>query len=180
MIVVIGASGDTPPATTFRRKSVSVTMPNPPASETQSSRDALCAHQTGGFLDCSFWTAEHRRRCYELADADRANLRQAVDGVTGAGKPLTHGSGDEYGSVRPAKYVQRLPPLDCVAGGVVMRPDVNAAAIPVSSDGCPKLSPGSRMSTTSSWWRSSTEPLRMTKSSSAGGPSSIRMSVPAG
>ena len=36
MIVVIGASGDTPPATTFWRKSVSVTMPNPPASETKS------------------------------------------------------------------------------------------------------------------------------------------------
>ena len=43
--------------------------------------------------------------------------------MTGAGKPLTHGSGDEYGSVRPAKYVQRLLPPDCVAGGVVMCPD---------------------------------------------------------
>ena len=43
MIVVIGASGDTPPATTFWRKSVSVTMPNPPAAETKSpeTRSAL-------------------------------------------------------------------------------------------------------------------------------------------
>ena len=123
MIVVIGASGDTPPATTFWRKSVSVTMPNPPAVGDEESRDALRAHQTGGFSDCSFWTAEHRRRCYEVADADRANLRQAVDGVTGAGEPLAHGPGNEYGTGRPAENLQRSLPPDQVAGGVFVRPD---------------------------------------------------------
>ena len=89
----------------------------------EESRDALCAHQTGGFSDCAFWTAEHRRRCYEIADADRANLRQAVDGMPGAGEPLAHGARNEYGSGGPAKNFERELPTDQVAGGVFVRPD---------------------------------------------------------
>jgi hypothetical protein len=54
----------------------------------EESRDALCAHQTGGLSDCSVRTAEHWRRRYEVADADRANLRQTVDRVPGTGESL--------------------------------------------------------------------------------------------
>ena len=89
----------------------------------EKARDALGAHQTGGFSDCSFWTAEHRRRCYEAVDADGANLWQAVEGVPSAGEPFAHSARNEYGSGGPAKNFERELSIECVASGVFVRPD---------------------------------------------------------
>src|SRR5262245_9878478 len=80
----------------------------------------LCAHQTGGFSDRSFWAAEHRRPRYEIADTDRANLRQAVHGVTGADQPLAHGPSNENGTRWPTENVQRRLPFNKVTGGVIV------------------------------------------------------------
>ena len=123
MIVVTGASGDDT-ACHHLLAEVGVGHDAELAGRgDEERRDVLCAHQTGGFSDRSFRTAEHRRPRYQVADADGADLRQAVDGVPGAGEPLAHGQGNEYGSGGPAENLERQLPPDQVAGGVFMRPD---------------------------------------------------------
>ena len=89
----------------------------------QERRDVVRAHQAGGFSDRSFRRTEHRWPRHQVADADGADLRQAVDGVPGSGEPLAHGPGNENGPGRPAENFQRRLPPDQVAGGVFMRPD---------------------------------------------------------
>ena len=42
--------------------------------------------------------------------------------MTGAGEPLTHGPGNEYGSGGPTENLQRQLPPEQVAGSVFMRP----------------------------------------------------------
>ncbi len=93
------------------------------ARRDQQRRDVVRAHQARGFSHRSFRRAEHRWPRHEVADADGADLRQAVDGVSGAGEPLAHGPGNEYGPGGSAKNFQRLLPPDQVAGGVFVRPD---------------------------------------------------------
>jgi hypothetical protein len=80
-------------------------------------------HQGGGVSYRSFRRTEHRRTRYEVADADRADLRQAVDSVPGPGEPFAHCAGNEYCPGLSAENVQRCLPPDQVTSGVFVCPD---------------------------------------------------------
>src|SRR5215475_12396075 len=96
MIVVIGASGETPPAITFSRKSVSVTMPNSPDVETKSAET------------CS------------------AVIKLAASRIVRSGRQSTGGPDMRLPirivrtSGRPTENVQRRLPFNKVTGGVIV------------------------------------------------------------
>ena len=123
MIVVIGASGDDTAGHHFLAE-VGVGHDAQFAGRgDEERRDVLCAHQIGGFSHRSFWTAEHRRPRYEVADADRANLRQAVDRMAGADEPLAHGPSNEYGTGGLPRTSSAASRPISVTGRILVRSD---------------------------------------------------------
>ncbi len=122
MMALTGASRETPPITTFSRRSTSVTMPSPSRARTRIGRAALGGHDLGGLADGRLGVAQRRRAAHHRGDRQRLHLRQRAQGARRVEQRVALGRRQPAHAVLTAEQLHAEVPGDAVERAVAACP----------------------------------------------------------
>ena len=103
MIEPTGASGEMPPASTFRRRSASVTMPRPMLRGDEDRGHRLVAHELSRFADRRGRFAEHGPTSYQAGHGDGKDVRHLPRRLSCTDEPVSKRMSDEGDALRGAQ-----------------------------------------------------------------------------